>query len=299
MSDKELRVDNETTITKEQLVSALIAGLKAAYELHERLGDTGRSDYKQNQFGETALTMDVQAEEEVLSVLRETPISLQVLSEEHGELIIGEKPEYTVILDGLDGSEEYKEKRGKAMYGTMVSVLRGTNLGYDDYLVCGIMIHSPIPKLFLAVKGEGCFLVNVETAERRPLQKKKVEDFSARNIIDLDTYWQPYKTLHEENKDTFPNLQCAFLSAAARSALFLEGKIDIGLEWTRKGNLEQATTYGLVKELGGVMTDADGIDIGSKPFKTFGQERHIPLIVALSQKVAKQVSERFNLGSLG
>lgn len=299
MSDKKLRIDNELTIGKEQLVNVLIAGLKTTYELHERLGDAGTLDYKQNQFGETALKMDVQAEEEILSALRETTIPFQVLSEEHGELIIGEKPEYTVAIDGLDGSGEYKEKRGKAMYGTIVSVLAGTNPSYDDYLACGIMIHSPTPKLFLAVKGEGCFLVDIETGERRPLQKKRAEDFSERNIIDLDINWQPYKTMYDSNEDKFPNMQCAFLSTAARAALFLEGRIDIGLEWTDKGNLEEVTTYGLVKELGGVMTGADGIDIGSKPFKTFGQKKHIPLIVAPSQEVARQVSKRFNLGSLG
>lgn len=298
MSDKELNLHNETLLIKEQLTDALIAGLKATHELHERIGDAGRSDFQQNQFGETALTMDVQAEETVVSSLRETNIPIKVLSEEHGEFDIGENPEYTVVLDGLDGSGEYKEQRGTAMYGTMVSVLEGINPRYDDYIVCGMMIHSPKPQLFLAIKDGGCFSIDIETGERKLLEMKEIQEFSERSIVDLDIYWGPYKILYDNNKDKYPNLQCAFFSAAARCALFLVGKIDIGLEWTRKGNLEQPTIFGLIKELGGVMTTANGIGIGEKDFRSFSQIEHIPLIVAHSQEAATRVSQRFNLNGI-
>lgn len=298
MTDKELQRKKEIAPRKEQIVNSVIAGLKIAYQLHEQLGDAGRSDFKLNQFGETALTMDLQAEAAVLTALRETNISMQIFSEEHGYISIGEYPEITVTADGLDGSIEYKEKYGESMYGTMVSVLEGKDPTYNDYLVCGIMIHSPTPQLLLAVKEEGCFVVDLHTGERHQTQKQQQQTFSKQSIIDLDINWLPYKELYDRNKDTFSNLQCVYLSSAARTALFVKGDIDVGLEWTRKGNLEQPSTYGFVTEMGGVMTTVDGVSIGSKPFQTFGQDKQIPLIVALSQEVAMQASQRLNLKSI-
>lgn len=298
MSDKELNSRNEIALIKELFTDALIAGLKAAHELHEGIGDAGRLDFQQNQFGETALTLDIQSEEAIISKLREINIPLKVLSEEHGEFDIGEDPEYIVVLDGLDGSGEYKEHRGSAMYGTMVSILEGNNPKYSDYVICGMMIHSPKPQLFLAIKGGGCFSVDIETGERELLKRKEIQEFSERSIVDLDVYWGPYKILYDNNKGKYPNLQCAFFSSAARCALFLKGEIDIGLEWTRKGNLEQSTSFGLIREFGGVITTADGVGIGDKDFRSFAQTEHIPLIVAHSQEETAQVSQQFNLNRI-
>jgi fructose-1,6-bisphosphatase/inositol monophosphatase family enzyme len=43
----------------------------------------------------------------------------------------------------------------------------------------------------------------------------------------------------------------------------------LALECTRKGNLEIAVAYGLIREAGGVMTTADGEDLGPKGYQTF------------------------------
>ena len=294
----EFAVDNESLVRKELLTKAIISGLIATYKLHQKLGDSGRTDFRQNQFGETALRMDVEAEDEILSAIKKTQMAMEVFSEEHGQFNTGDQPKYIITIDGLDGSAEYKAKRGKAMYGTMVSVLNGINPTYDDYLISGIMIHSPKPQLLLAIKNKGCFSVDIKTGERRLLKKQQGNEFSEESILDLDTNWEPYRKIFAENKKSFPNLQCAFLSEAARTALFVNGKIEIGLEWTRKQNLEQPPTYGLVKELGGAMTTADGRSLGAQFFKTFEPQNHIPLIVAPSQEIAVRVSQRFGLQNL-
>ena len=296
MTSLEHNSNREISPRKEALVDAVISGLKATYFLHEKLGDAGTTEHQLNEFGEMALVMDILSEEEIISSLKETHISMQVVSEEHGEFSIGDKPEYMVILDGLDGSNEYKSRRGKAMYGAMVGILEGVDPAYDDYLVCGIMIHSPTPHMFLAIKDQGCFLVNVATGEKKLIQTENKE-LSDQSPIDIDTNWPPYEEVFNTNKKDFPNMDCRNRSAAARIAMFLNGDIEIGLEWSRKKNLEQAVVYGLVREAGGVHVTADGLGIGIQDFKSFAQNK-IPLIIASNRSLAMQVSERFDLRRL-
>lgn len=293
MLDREANANNERFPRKEQLVAAVVDGLRATHALHEQLGESGRFEFAQNQWGENALVMDIRAEDAMLAVFRENHISAQVYSEEHGEFVMGENPKYTVVLDGLDGSGEYKEKRGEGMYGTMVSVLQGTEPCYKDYVISGIMIHSPEPQLLIGIKDEGCFVVDIETGKRTPLTKKNSAKISPQSVIDFDTNW-PFKEIYTSNKNEYPNFTCRYLSEAARVVLFVTGKVDVALEWTRKGNLEQACAYGLVTEAGGVMTTVEGEDIGEKQFKTFGQQ-HIPLVLASSHQAAQDISRRLNL----
>ena len=299
---EEYPLNHEASEKKEAIIQALISGLKATHELHESLGESGTVDFQENQFGEKALTMDVQSEEKIIDELKETNIPMNLVSEEHGQFSTGENPLYTVSLDGLDGSGEYKGRRGESMYGAMVCVLEGDNPTYDDYVAAGVMIHSPNPNLLLAIKGQGVFSVDLSTGERKQISRDNDKQFSEQAVIDLDRNWPPYRQLLDKNSSNFPsnfpNMQCAFFSSAARLALFVEGKIDLGLEWTRKQNLEQAVMYAFAREVGGVMTAASGVSIGSEKYKTFRQDIHVPLIVAPNQEMASVASRRFNLPSL-
>ena len=293
---------NHENAAKEVITQALISGLKSTYELHEMLGNAGTSAVGQNQLGETTLVFDMESEEKILAELRKTNIPMSIFSEEHGEFTTGVNPIYTVSLDGLDGSGEYKNKRGVSMYGAMTCVLEGDDPSYDNYVAAGVMIHSPTPTptptLLVAIKNQGIFQVDLKTGERMQIRRDNDKQFSEQTIINLDINWPPYKKLLDENNQTFPHMQCAFFSEAAVLALFAQGKIDVDLEWTRKGNLEQPVMYAFVHELGGVMTRGDGISLGSEQFRTFKQNTHVPLIVAPNQDMATAVSKRFNLDAL-
>lgn len=99
----------ELTPIELEIVNAIVDGLRSSDRLHQTLGDNGRSSMRPNQFGETALVMDIQAEETVLAALRSVLNSFQAFSEEHGIFTHGDNPQYTAVIDGLDGSGEYKE----------------------------------------------------------------------------------------------------------------------------------------------------------------------------------------------
>src|SRR5689334_15712201 len=99
-------------MTIEQLENIVINALYEAYQVHEDLGETGKQLVQKNQFGDTALKVDIEAEQVILTTLREAQLSIRVISEEHGTVDIGDNPIYLGILDGLDGSGVYKSLRG-------------------------------------------------------------------------------------------------------------------------------------------------------------------------------------------
>ena len=70
----------------------IFLALRRAYEVHENLGSRGEELIQKNQFGETALRIDIEAEEAVINVLKENNIPIRIISEEHGQIDIMPNP---------------------------------------------------------------------------------------------------------------------------------------------------------------------------------------------------------------
>ncbi len=68
-------------MTIEELEQIAIAGLYRAYEVHEEPGSRGEEKVQKNQFGETALLVDVKAEEAVINALRTAHVPLRDLAD--------------------------------------------------------------------------------------------------------------------------------------------------------------------------------------------------------------------------
>src|SRR3989344_705493 len=276
---------------KELFEQIALDSLHRALSVHDNLGETGEELVQKNQFGETALRVDVECEKAVLDFLREAKIPIRVISEEHGQVDITENPRYLGILDGLDGSNVYKKERVRARYGTMFGIFATTNPNYGDYLMSGIMEHST-KRLFIASNNGGAFVI--EGDKRTPIHS------SGRVQLDLDTqiYIDEY---FEINRNTFLNRLQSFKpksrdfsagSSAVHYADVASGAADLALECTRKNNLEIAIAYGLETEAGAVMVDLDGVTIGDKKYLEFGQKEKIPIITAATKELADRLLER-------
>ena len=86
------------------LEKTALTSLEKAYQIHQELGVTGEELVQKNQFGETALKVDIEIEKAIIEVLRKAGIPIRIISEEHGITEIGNNPIYLGVLDGLDGS---------------------------------------------------------------------------------------------------------------------------------------------------------------------------------------------------
>ena len=264
--------------------------LRRALLVHDTLGETGEELVQKNQFGETALRVDVGCEKAILDFLKEAGVPIRIISEEHGQVDITDNPRYLGVLDGLDGSNVYKKERGRARYGTMFGIFDTVNPSYQDYIASGIMEH-PTKRLFIALKNGGAFIM--EGDKRTPIHS------SGRTQLDPDTqiYIDEY---FEINRNTFSNKLQNFKpksrdfsagSSAVHYADVASGVADLVLECTRKNNLEIAIAYGLETEAGAVMVDLDGVTIGDKKYLEFGQKETVPIITAATKELADRLLE--------
>ncbi len=288
--DKTEKMENSIE-WKERFEQVVLDGLHRALSVHDNLGEAGKELVQKNQFGETALRVDIDCEKAILEFLKETGVPIRVISEEHGRVDIIENPRYLGILDGLDGSNVYKKERGRARYGTMFGIFNTVNPNYQDYLTSGIMEH-PTKRLFLAQRNGGAFVV--EGSRGTPIHSSGRTQLDPDVRIYIDEYF-------EINRNTFSNKLQDFkptsrdfsaFSSAAHYADVASGVADLALECTRKNNLEIAIAYGLETEAGAVMVDLEGVSIGDKKYLEFGQKEKIPIVTAATRELAEKLLER-------
>lgn len=264
----------------------ILDALKLAFEIHESLGQAGEELIAKNQFGDTALKVDIEIEKAIINYLKETDLNIQLISEEHGTTNVGGKPQFLAIMDGLDGSGVYKEKRSVGRYATMFGIFSGDNPKYQDYLVSGIAEHAA-KKIYLAVRGQGSEIIEQNFSQKISTSGQKV--LSEKTQIRVDEYFplnikifsEPlrslgYKTTHDK-------------SSAIYYADVASGKADLALECTRKNNLEIAISYGLIQESGGAIVDIEGRDLGPMLYRQFGQDEQLPIITAATVDLAQDL----------
>ena len=284
------------------LSELLTTALAHTYDLHESLGEAGVNDVETNQFGDTAMVADVQSERIMLDALRTSGETFIVHSEEHGKLAIpGNDPTLSAklaVMDGLDGSSLYKKARGTGNYGTMFAIFENDKPVYGEYSVAGIMLHSTA-QLLVARRGQGVTLRDFRTGQEESVTTSGAElTAGALVYVDDDVNVPKDNTLYpyfQTNLEVFAKPlrrtavepQRTGASAGYYASLAMGEALIVG-EATRKGNLELAAAYALVKEAGGSIIDVKSWqDIGDRKFLEYGQNSHEPF-VAVANPAALQ-----------
>lgn len=268
-----------------------IKALSQAFETRNRLSGDGLELVTKNQFGDTALRLDIEAEKAVIEILRQSGISLIIRSEEHGVVEIGEKPKYLAVLDGIDGSEECKKFWETGRYGTMLGIFSGTDPEYDDYIFQGIMEHA-VGRLVWAGKGTGAY-VRVRGRTQR-VSSSRAEKLDPETKI----YFTPKEFDQFGADKTFfvraleGHQYTRIGSTASHYVDLCIGDVDLVIEPTRKSNLEPGAAFGLVIESGGEILTEKGERLGNKRFLEFGQDRSLAIIAAATCELARDVVKR-------
>lgn len=269
-----------------------VGALRSAYQTHEQLGDSGKIKVKKNQYGETALRGDVECEGAVIESVRASGLPLRIISEEHGTVDLTSNPEFIGILDGIDGTKEYVEKGSLGRYGTMFGIFEGLNPKYEDYIFNSSMEH-PKKRLFFSSRGGGAFVSGVDGNER-PINTSNMKKLDRKALIycDFDSGFSETdlyeKTFLSKMRDF--NLAEHYASQTHYVGV-ASGEAALALEFTRKGNLEIAVGFGLVKEAGGGIVDIEGRDLGGMRYLEFGQgeKEHIPIIIACTNELVGEL----------
>lgn len=291
LSEETTRDNDEVmlkTYSKEEIDQTAeigIQALRAAKVVHDQLGEDGLTLIQSpNQFREQVLKGDMETEEAVLKSLEESGLPIRVVSEEHETTDLSTKPELLGILDGIDGSSQYREGVGKLRYGTMLGIAAGVKPRYNDYLFSGIMEHST-NRLWIGIKDQGSFLVNPDGNRIQIHTSSKTVFDDSTQIYSMspeynDTARKYLTELVRKFKTQLP------FSEAIALADIASGETDLAVEATRKGNIEQMIAFGLITEAGGIMVDKDNKSIGNQRFLKWGQKESVLLVTASTPELA-------------
>lgn len=290
-----MRIEKLTETEREMLKTAGIESLIAAKKVHDTLGEDGLTPVPSpNQFGEQALKVDVEAENAVLNTLSAFKMPMRVISEEHGTIDITANPKYLGILDGIDGTANYRSGRNTLRYATMLGIYPGLDPTYSGYFFSGMMEHTT-NKLWYAVSGKGSIVCDLNSYKQKLVKTSNVKEFTSDCVIytalsysetpigkRLIEFLEPYNTSEPK-------------SAAISYLDLASGIADLQVEITRKGNLEQGVAYGFIAEAGGVMVDRNNRSIGNQKWLEWGQGEHILLITASTAELASDFQKKFEL----
>lgn len=141
--------------------------------------DAGRVLYMGADGTPTKLIDDV-SEKAIFDLLEKEDTPFRVISEEAGERIIGISPDYTLIIDPVDGT--YNASQGIPFYGLSIAV---TTKDLNDILF-GFVQNLATGDTFHAEAGKGAYLngIRVSTSDNRDVSRFCVSIYGYRTNIE-------------------------------------------------------------------------------------------------------------------
>lgn len=274
-------------IEKINFEELIIQSLKEAYQLYkELLFDGVKLSGTINQYGDSSLIMDVYIEKLIINYFTQLNIPLRIISEEHGVTNLGLNPTHILFMDGLDGSSVYKNDPENGRFGTMLALYNGLDPYYSDYISAGIIEYST-NTIYVCTKNKGTYLI--KNNKRLGIKCTSDNEIKESSIIYIDKAYEINNRVFSEPLSKYNTI---YLKASAPYYIdFIEGKCIFVLECTRKGNLEIASAYPLVREAGGYMIDLNGNEIGlTKHFLLSSTEyMYTPIITTSSLDMNKKL----------
>ncbi|WIG61454.1 MAG: hypothetical protein OJF49_004202 [Ktedonobacterales bacterium] len=241
------------------------------YLLSEGQALEARAPVATNPKGEATRGFDARAEEIALAVAQQGLGSFRAFSEEAGEIQIGEQPQWTLVIDPCDGSNNFK--RGIRSVGFAVAALPvGAPLDPDlvEYAVCGDIFTGAV---YSAARGQGATLDGVPCVasrmselryamlganigrERSP--KADVED-AATQRIPLDQVWRLLERAATVRRMGATVLDLCYVAQGA-----YDGYVDLRDRLTPENFLAPAL---VLREAGARLTDGYGHPLGTVEF---------------------------------
>lgn len=274
----------------EHVALVVQASLREAKNVHDALGQGGATVAGVNRFGEKALKCDIDCESAILQGLEKAGLHGKAVTEEHGEVQIGSRSDFTFVIDGLDGTAQYKKGPGSPSnrYGTMVSVLQGEDPTFGDYLVTALGEHAR-HQIYIAKRGGGTWKLTPNGDLQVSLRPCPSLGEVQRGYV--DRWFDINRTVFDKN---LPGITLEYhLATSYYYASLLDDRGQIVLECTRKSNLELATAYALVREAGGVLCDIRGGDMGVRKYFALAKDAGKPLvtIACASQALADEIGK--------
>ncbi|MCZ6613680.1 MAG: fructose 1,6-bisphosphatase [Thaumarchaeota archaeon] len=204
--------------------------------------------------GDITRRIDRVAEDAVIQVLRKRDIGCRVVSEEYGELTIGDDREgFRVIIDSIDGTTN--AIRDIPFYCTSLAVSNGGNL---RDVFAGLVIDQYSGDRYVASKGHGAY----HSGKR--MEPSHVGDMTEA-LIGIDLSGVSLRVARELSQFISKTRHTRHLGAAALEVCMVaEGRLDAYVDMRNKLRVTDIAAAQLIlTEAGGVIVALDGSSLDS------------------------------------
>lgn len=194
--------------------------------------------------GTPSTRIDLAAEEAIIEVLKADGRSIRILSEEVGELILGDAPEFTVVLDPLDGT--YNSSVGIPFYSVSLAIASHDLLDLRFGFVRNLALHEE----YYAEKGKGAYL-----------NGKKIKTSMNSNLRELCVSVYGYRQNVERTRKIYKNVRRVrlFGSVALELCYVASGRLDAFVDVRKALRVtDVAAGQVILAEAGGFVTDGYG-----------------------------------------
>lgn len=203
-----------------------------------------------------------------------------------------DSPDYTVILDSMDGSHHLIE--GEGSFGPIIGIADCEDPNFDDVIGSGFLNLNSSKKYF-AIKGEGCYKISNDSRETiETSEKENIETGINTKILLQQGFLANYPEIAEHAwrhwcNDYGSQGQHFAMIADGRRDLFISGGHS-KLEAKPVNSPEElAGMYLILKEAGGAVTDWNGKTIAENKIGMRKNHNH-DIIAASSEEIAVNAS---------
>ncbi|MHA1264795.1 MAG: inositol monophosphatase family protein [Candidatus Helarchaeota archaeon] len=214
--------------------------------------------------------IDACAEDVVINYLREKHLDIALYSEEIGEITFGTAPQYSMILDPIDGTSN--SLRGLPFFSTSIAIAKGSRV---EDIIFGYIRNYLTGEIFFGDQTGAYFnKTRMKSSTNRPLNQTLVSLYSY-NSVNLQLIKKILRKIRKMRLLGAVSLELAYVGCQK-----LDGLIDL------RGDLlvsDIAAGMWIVQQAGGVVTDADGKVISGKIDITQGYS-----LIATGNKVLHQ-----------
>ncbi|HII91429.1 MAG TPA: bifunctional fructose-bisphosphatase/inositol-phosphate phosphatase [Methanosarcina sp.] len=194
--------------------------------------------------GTPTTKIDLAAEDAIVEVLKEDGRSMRIISEELGELVLGDSPEFSVVLDPLDGT--YNSTVGIPFYSVSLAI---SSHDLSD-LRFGYVSNLALREEYYAEAGKGAYLNG---------KKIKASVNSELNKLCVSVYG--YRQNVERTRKIYRSVRRVrlFGSVALELCYVASGRLDAFVDVRNALRVTDVAAGQLIlAEAGGIVTDGYG-----------------------------------------
>jgi myo-inositol-1(or 4)-monophosphatase len=208
-----------------------------------------------NPKGDVTKEFDLRAEEIVVEYCKKNSLPVEIVSEESGTIKITDAPEYKFILDPVDGSNNFS--RGVEFVGFSVAVLKQGPIILDN-VKFGLVGNVFTGTVYKAEKGKGSYSNNgtIKSSSENVLSRSSLAIAIEPDITKKQKIDRVIPLMKKSNHIRRGGSVALEISNVASGGY--DGFVDVIDKCTPENFF---AAYLILKEAGGVFTDASGKEI--------------------------------------